>query len=253
MPSVPLSELTAWLDETLNTTAIQDYPGAWNGLQIENSGQVHRIGAAVDACEQILIQAVERKIDLLLVHHGLFWQGGTPVTGARYRKMRLCLANNLAVYSSHLPLDLHPELGNNAILARLLGMPPSEPFLECFGRPIGLIADWDIPLAELRTRCETAVEGPVHASVGGPAQCHRVALVTGGAASEIEKAAAAGADTFITGEGSHWTYAAAEELGINLLYAGHYATETFGVRALARALETTFGLPSEFLHHPTGL
>jgi dinuclear metal center YbgI/SA1388 family protein len=252
MSTIPLAEAVAWMDHHLQTFEIQDFPGAWNGLQVENRGFVSRIGAAVDACESVMVQAVNSGIDLLLVHHGLFWQGGVPITGARQRKLRLCLEGNLAVYSSHLPLDVHPDWGNNAVLARLLGLPHPRPFLECFGRPIGLLADVEMPLEELRQRCEAIVEGPVAMAAGGPGVCQRIALVTGGAASELEKVAAAGADTFITGEGSNWTYTAAEELGLNLLYAGHYATETFGVRALASALGEKFGLPWQFLPHPTG-
>ncbi len=253
MNGVPLAEVVAWLDEELQGAEGADFPGAWNGLQVENRGQVSRIGAAVDACEASLVAAAAAGVELLLVHHGLFWQGGAPITGARYRKLRLCIEENLAIYSSHLPLDRHPQWGNNAVLARLLGMPQPQPCLETFGQPIGLVADWEIPLAELRERCAAAVEGPVSVAVGGPALCRRVALVTGGAASELAKVAAAGADTFITGEGSHWTFTAAEELGLNLLYAGHYATETFGVKALAAALSERFSLPWEFFPHPTGL
>lgn len=241
------------MDATLRTIEVTDYSGAVNGLQVENRRSIQRVAAAVDACEFTLAAAVAAKCDLLLVHHGLFWQSPVPVTGAVYRKMALCLENQLAVYSSHLPLDMHPQLGNNAILARLLGMPPGRPFLEFKGQPVGLEADWDIPLTELLDRVEEATGRRPHCAAGGPGRARRVGLVTGGAGAEVASAAAWGVDTFITGEGPHWSYPLAEELGVNLIYAGHYATETFGVRALAEALEKEFGLPWEFIDHPTGL
>ena len=248
-----LSDLVNWMDSTLRTSEVADYSGAVNGLQVENRRPIRRVAAAVDACEAVLSQAVSAGCDLLLVHHGLFWQTPQPWTGPTYRKMLLCLENNLAVYSSHLPLDMHPQLGNNAILARLLGMPPGRPFLEFKGQPVGLEADWEISLADLLVRVEAATGQRPHCAPGGPGRTRRVGVVTGGTGAEVAAAAAWGVDTFITGEGPHWSYPLAEELGVNLIYAGHYATETFGVRALAEALEKEFGLPWEFIDHPTGL
>lgn len=241
------------MDDRLSTRAIADYAGACNGLQVESDKPIQRIGAAVDACESVLAAAVQAGCDLLLVHHGLFWQPMVPVTGANYRKLALCLQNGLAVYSSHLPLDMHPEWGNNAILSRLLGMPSGRPFLEFKGQPVGLEADWAIPLPELIERIEEATGKRPHWAPGGPGIAARVGVVTGGAGSEVAAAAAWGVDTFITGEGPHWSYPLAEELGVNLIYAGHYATETFGVRALADALAQEFGLTWEFFAHPSGL
>jgi dinuclear metal center YbgI/SA1388 family protein len=247
-----LHELVFWLDETLDTQRIADYPGAFNGLQLENRGHVERVAVAVDACESVLAQAAGNA-DLLLVHHGLFWSGSAPWTGATYRKIKVAIDNNLAVYSSHLPLDLHPDLGNNAVLARRIGMPEPRPFLEMKGREIGLQADWEIPLPELLNRIAGATGSDPHFCPGGPGTAKRVGLVTGGAGSEIAAAAALGVDTFITGEGPHWSYTLAEELGVNLVYAGHYATETFGVCALAERMQSLFGLPWHFIDHPTGL
>lgn len=203
----------------------------------------------MDACEWVLRRAVETHSDLLIVHHGLFWNGAAPVTGVHFRKLKLALDNDLAVYSSHLPLDVHPRFGNNALLANSLEFSENrEPFLD-----VGCRVEAEIPRPELLSRLEKAVGGPVHLAAGGPEVCRKIGLVTGGAGGEILKAAAAGVDTFITGEGPHWSYTAAEELGVNLFYAGHYATETFGVKALGRHLEEKFGLPWEFIDHPTGL
>ena len=248
-----LPSIVRHLDQHLRIREIDDWSAAWNGLQVENSGAVTKVGAAVDACEAVIGEAVERGIDLLLVHHGLFWSGVQPLVGAMYRKMRTALAGNLAIYSAHLPLDVHPVLGNNALLAKALGLKRCAPFFVEKGRPIGLRATVALPLADLVQRLEDAVDGLVHVCPGGPARVARVGIVTGGAGAEVAKAAAEGIDTFITGEGPHWSYTLAEELGVNVLYAGHYATETFGVKALAAHVAKKFRVPWEFIDHPTGL
>lgn len=249
-----LREAVQWLDDTLRTGEIPDFPGAHNGLQVENkSGETTRVAAAVDACEPVLARAAAAGADLLMVHHGLLWGGTRPWTGPVFRKLRICTEHNLAVYSAHLPLDVHPDFGNNAVLARLLGMPPATPFLESNGVPLGLVADWSVALEDLMMRAEEALGERPHLCAGGPSITRRVAVVTGGAGDEIARVAAAGVDTFLTGEGRHPSYTAAEEFGVNLLYGGHYATEVFGVRALAAALSSRFSLPWEFIDHPTGL
>ena len=248
-----LATLTAYLDRHLRTREIVDYPGAWNGLQIENSGTVTKIAAAVDACEAVIAEAVLCGATLLLVHHGLYWSGVQPLVGAARRKIKLALEHDLALYSSHLPLDLHPKLGNNVLLAKALGFKTCAPFFYQKGQAIGVRAAASLSLEELVRRTERAVDGPVHVCPGGPARVRRVGIVTGGAGGEVALAAAEGVDTFITGEGPHWSYTAAEELGVNLLYAGHYATETFGVKALAEHLSKRFRVPWEFIDHPTGL
>ncbi len=246
---VDLAQLVSYLDVYLSTHDIKDYHNAINGLQVENTKEIEKLSVAVDACETVLRRAIDAGSDLLIVHHGLFWSGALPVTGVSFRKLKLALDNGLAVYSSHLPLDAHSQLGNNALLANMLGFPEDRvPFLE-----IGCQVEMELPLTELLARTEEAVGGRVHLAPGGPQVCRKIGLVTGGAGGDIFKAAAAGVDTFITGEGPHWSYTAAEELGVNLLYAGHYATETFGVKALGRHLEEKFGLPWEFIDHPTGL
>ena len=251
MPRLPL--FTRHLDTYLRIREVADWPAAWNGLQVENSGVVTKVGAAVDACEAVIGEAVERGIDLLLVHHGLFWSGVQPVVGAAYRKMRTALAGNLAIYSAHLPLDVHPVLGNNALLAKALGFKRCAPFFHERGHPVGLRAAVGLSLDDLVQRLKHAVAGPVHVCPGGPPRVAKIGIVTGGAGAEVAKAAAEGVDTFITGEGPHWSYTLAEELGVNLLYAGHYATETFGVKALAAHVSKKFHVPWEFIDHPTGL
>ena len=249
----PLAEVVADLEKLLNHASVTDYPNAMNGLQVENSGQIHRIGAAVDACEATFAQAAKAGVDFLLVHHGLFWNGSQPVKGPAYRKLKLVLDADMAVFSSHLPLDLHPKLGNNAQLAKALGFRNPEPFLILKGSPIGFKARLALDRDVLAQRLQTVVGGPVRLIAGGPKRTGVVGVVSGGAGGELGLAASEGVDTYITGEGSHECYAVAEELEVNLLMAGHYATETFGVKALAAYLSKKYQLPWEFIDHPTGL
>ena len=249
-----LSALVSHLDSLLRTGEINDYPDAMNGLQISSEGPLRRIVAAVDACEAVITEAARVKGTLLIVHHGLFWSGSQPVTGAFRRKLKAALDGDLALYSSHLPLDLHPKLGNNVLLAKALGLRGIKPALPMKGQPVGVIGTISpVSRDAFAARVGEAVGGVVHHAPGGPAKISKVLVVTGGAGSEVSAASALGVDAFVTGEGPHWSYTAAEELGLNLFYAGHYATETFGVKALASHLSDKTGLPWSFLDHPTGL
>jgi dinuclear metal center YbgI/SA1388 family protein len=214
---------------------------------------VTRIAAAVDASHATVRLAVNAGVDLMIVHHGLFWSPGHPWTGKKYELLRLLIDNNLAVYSSHLPLDAHPRLGNNVQLCRALGLKNLKPFFQSKGQCIGYRSSAHIRRDELLRRLKAATGFAPKLLPGGPTLCRRIGVVTGGAGSELGQAASEGLDTFITGEGPHWTYAVAEELGINVLYGGHYATETFGVKALATHLSGKFRIPWVFLDHPSGL
>ncbi len=249
-----LSILTKELDTTLNIRAIPDYSGALNGLQLQNGGKVKRIVASVDACLPVVKAAAALEGPaLLLVHHGMFWSGAQCITGSVYAKLHTAMRADMAIYSAHLPLDVHPKLGNNAVLAKALGIVRTEPFFDFNGLKVGLRAKVKISRDSLVKKLGAATGAPVHLCAGGPAQVREVGIITGGAGSEIAAIAATGVDTFITGEGPHWSYTAAEELGVNLLYGGHYATETFGVKAAAAWLATKHRLPWEFIDHPTGL
>ena len=251
MPS--LLTITDYLDETLKIKTIADWSNALNGLQVENNGTITKIGAAVDACEAVIHEAVDRKIDLLLVHHGLFWGGTERITGALHRKLRMALNKNLAIYSAHLPLDMHPLFGNNALLCKALGFKKTTPFFFEKGQFIGFQAAISISRDELHDRLKKILGVPVHLAPGGPKKTQRIGVVTGGAGAEVARAVAEGIDTFITGEGPHHSYTLAEELGINLFYGGHYATETLGVKALADHLSKRTRMKWEFIDHPTGL
>ena len=248
-----LSEIRAFLDEQLKITEIPDYGGAVNGLQLEGVGEIEKVIAAVDASAPVIEKAVEAGGDLLLVHHGMFWSGAQPFTGAFYRKIKVAMDAGMGIYSAHLPLDVHPEWGNNVRLAEEIGLEVNGGFLDFKGLPVGLLGDWQGSRSDLVQRVSQAVGGEVHLCPAGPEQVRRIGLCTGGAGSQVVEAANAGIDTFITGEGPHHTYGLAEELGVNLIYAGHYATETFGVKALAAVLSEQFGVIREFVDHPTGL
>jgi dinuclear metal center YbgI/SA1388 family protein len=251
MASVP--QLVDYCSDLLRIGEIEDWPNALNGLQIENSGAVTRIGAAVDASARTIEAAIERGINFLIVHHGLFWPGLKPITGGRRRMLERAFQRDLALFSAHLPLDIHSVHGNNAQLASALGLENTEPFFEMKGQCIGLKSQTRIPRAELAQKLEHSLGGAVKMFAAGPEQTKSVAIITGGAGSEIYAVASAGIDTFVTGEAPHWAAVAADELGINLLLGGHYATETFGVKALAAHLSDRFNLPWEFIDCPTGL
>jgi dinuclear metal center YbgI/SA1388 family protein len=253
MPKTSLAAIAGYCDRILRTKKIGDYDSAVNGLQAGNSGGVSRIAAAVDASLATVKLAIAAKADLLIVHHGLFWSPAHPWTGKKYELLRLLVENNLAVYSSHLPLDAHPRFGNNAQLCATLGLKNLRPFFVSHGQPIGFQSRTRIPRAELAAKLARATGAKPRIIPSGGEICRRIGVVTGGAGGDLKLAAAEGVDTFITGEGPHWTYALAEELGINVFYGGHYATETFGVKALAAHLSKRFKLPWAFIDHPTGL
>ena len=253
MPSVPLKAIVAHCDKILRTREIGDYDGAANGLQVQNRGAVTKIAAAVDASLSTIKLAIAARADLLIVHHGLFWNARQPWTGKNYELLRLLIENNLAVYSSHLPLDVHPKLGNNALLCRALGLGRLKPFFQSHGQTIGFKSQTRIPRLELAKRLERATGAKPRIIPGEGEICRCIGVVTGGAGGELKLAAEEGVDTFITGEGPHWTFGMAEELGLNVLYGGHYATETFGVKALAGHLAQKYDITFEFLDHPSGL
>lgn len=248
-----LSRLAEYLDEYLRVAETPDSPGALNGLQLENEGEVTRVAAAVDASEATVRAALRAECDLLLVHHGLFWSGNLPLTGRRYRRIRPLMENGVAVYSAHIPLDVHPEVGNNAVLIRKLDIEPEGRFGMRDGIALGVWGSTDIEREELAERLRAVLSGPVKLIGGGSARVRRLGVITGAAGSMIGEAIAAGLDGYVTGEGAHHTYFDAMEGGVNVFYGGHYATETWGVRALARHLEERFGLPWVFLDLPTGL
>ncbi len=250
---VELEFVIAFMNELLGVPGFPDYPGALNGLQVAAPGPVHRMGVAVDAAEYSVAGAVDAGVELLVVHHGLFWGGTAPVTGRMYARLAPLIRHDVALYSVHLPLDAHPEVGNCAELARALGIQPEERFGTHEERDIGFQGQVDEPRQRLAARAEDVLGGPVQLLPGGPERVQRVGIVTGGGGSFLEEAVKAGLDTLITGEANHHAYVDAMELGLNVLLGGHYRTETWGVKALARRVEREFGLPWTFLDYPSGL
>ena len=253
MSKPSLTAVVNYCDRILRAKKIQDNERAVNGLQMENYGGVTRIAAAVDASIATVRLAITARADLLIVHHGLFWSQRQPWTGKNHELLRLLVEKNLAVYSAHLPLDFHPRLGNNALLCTALGLKKPRPFLLMGGQHYGLQSRTSLSRSILADRLHRATGERPLVIRSGPEVCRRIGIVTGGAGEFLKTAAEEGVDTFVTGEGPHWTYALAEELGVNVLYGGHYATETFGVKALAAHLSKRFGLPWTFIDHPTGL
>ncbi len=251
MPFLP--EIVHHLDQQLRVAECGDWSHALNGLQVENSGRVRKIGAAVDASTRTFSLAAKAGVDLLIVHHGLFWPGLQALTGAFRRQVAFLLEHDIALYSAHLPLDVHPVLGNNARLVAALDLNGAEPFLEAKGQLVGLKVTAAVGRAELVRRFEHSLGEPVRMFAHGPETTSTIGVVTGGAGGDIYAVARAGVDTFLTGEAPHWAAVAAEELGMNLLLGGHYATETFGVKAVAAATAERFDLTWDFLPAPTGL
>ena len=257
--SAPLHRVAEHLDSLLRTAEIPDYAGALNGVQVEHGGPVTRCALAVDASLRTIDGAVPAGANLLIVHHGLYWGGVQPLRGRTYERVRRLLANDIAVYSSHLPLDLHPTLGNNSLFARALGLEPGAGFARFQSITVGVMGEADVETQRLADMARVIAEREggslVTVGIEPGRRTRRWALCTGAGASSdtLREAAAAGVDTLIVGEGPHHTGVEAQELGIAVLYAGHYATETFGVRALGMELERAFGLPWTFVPAPTGL
>ncbi|MGH7509029.1 MAG: Nif3-like dinuclear metal center hexameric protein [Gemmatimonadales bacterium] len=263
-PGVPLLELVDYLDEYLRIKHIPDETNAVNGLQVENTGWVGGIVAAVDASQATIDGVIatlepDQPSPLLLVHHGLLWDGNVPVTGRRYRRLAGLLDHDIPLYSAHIPLDVHPEVGNNAVLADRLGIRVEGWFGDYRGIEIGV---WGTSPASLPTRESVAEEldrvlhtlkGSATLIAGGPERPSRIGIITGAAGNMVAAARDAGLDTFITGEGPHHAYFDAMEWGLNVIYAGHYATETLGVQAMASTLADQFDLEWDFHDHPTGL
>jgi dinuclear metal center YbgI/SA1388 family protein len=253
------SEIARYSDSLLDTANTPDYPNAVNGLQLQNGGTVRGIAAAVDFSMRAIEGAIAENADLLIVHHGMFWGGLNSLVGPAYARLRLLIDHDVAVYSSHLPLDRHATLGNNVLLAKALELDATRPFARHADISIGVAGTCDIKTELLVQRADEFARkegGAARAShIENGRQTKKWAICTGAGASAetLAEAVADGIDTLIVGEGPHWTAVSAEEYGIAIIYAGHYATETLGVRALASHLAERFALPWTFISAPTGL
>lgn len=251
--SVPLHELARYLDEYLRVADIPDR--SLNGLQVDGPETVSRVALATDAALQTFEEAAAGGAQLLIVHHGLFWGGeAAAVTGAYRRRLQALLTSGLALYCAHLPLDAHPEVGNNAVLARRLELRATQPFGAHHRTWLGVGGELPVPLYRdaLRTFCEERLGGGVRLLAFGPETSRRLAIVSGAAGAMAQEASREGYDAFLTGETSHTAYHPAREAGVNLLFGGHYATETWGVRALGDHIADRWGLEVFFCDVPTG-
>lgn len=254
-----LQTIAARLDELLGTRQTPDYPPAVNGIQLENRAEIRGVAVAVDCSQRTIDGAIAAKANLLVVHHGLLWGGVQPIRGALYERLYRLLTHDIAVYSSHLPLDAHPEVGNNVLLARELGLEPTGKFARFQTLDIGVRGEGEIATATLVERADAFARRHGGRAVVTPIPAGRVTrrwgICTGAGASAetLREAVALRLDTLIVGEGPHWTAVDAPELGIAIVYAGHYATETLGVQALGGWLEREFALPWRFVEAPTGL
>jgi dinuclear metal center YbgI/SA1388 family protein len=244
---ISTEDIVKFCNQRTNLSEIKDFPGAFNGLQIQNSGSVSKIGASVDAGLVPFQNAISKKIDFIITHHGLFWTPPIPLTGPAYEKTKLCIDHNLAVYGSHLPLDCHPEIGNNAILAQKLELLPIASFLPYEGVDIGLITKNTQSRKDLSNRLNSLFPTGIHSMEFGSETPPTIAILTGSGQSAVDKILGAGADSLITGELKQQHFNLAQELKLNLYACGHYATETFGVDALAQEVAAKFDLPYEFI------
>lgn len=244
---VDLDELVAFLDQTTRRTEFKDFPGAENGLQVGRKGPIRKIAAAVDAGTEPFRQAIAEGVDLLIVHHGLYWNPPQPMTGSDYEKIRVLIEGNLAVYSSHLPLDAHPQIGNNALIAKALELEPVGTFLHHEGKDIALIAKAPPSREVLAERLRTLFPDTFKAIEYGSSQPENIAILSGSGSSAVAHLRAAGVDTLISGELRQQYFNMAQEQKLNLYPCGHYATEVFGVKELARIAAERFKLDHSFV------
>ncbi|HVF18384.1 MAG TPA: Nif3-like dinuclear metal center hexameric protein [Steroidobacteraceae bacterium] len=253
-----LQEIAGALDQLLRTSEVPDYPNALNGIQVAHRGPVTGIAAAVDLSMRTINGTIASNANLLLVHHGLFWSGLQPVVGLFHERIRALIENDIAVYASHLPLDAHPEHGNNVLLAHALDLNPSGGFARFHDIAVGVMGDSDVDTQEILNKARAVADRyATHlrstAIVSGR-RTRRWGLCTGAGASSdtLREAMELGVDTLIVGEGPHWTAVEAGDQDLATIYIGHYATETFGVKSIAEWAGKRFELPWTFIDTPTG-
>lgn len=248
------AKLVAYLDDYLDLAEIQDYGP--QGLQVEAFKEdIQRLALAVDVSPALIEAAAGWQADMLLVHHGILWRDVAPIAGPLGERVRQLLRHDIHLYAAHLPLDAHPAVGNNAVLARLLEVAVQEWWCAPKGTPLAVLGRLaqPLPVTDLTARVNELLNTQSRLLQHGPAQAETVAILSGFGADHIGEAAALGADTFLTGETSHAHYWQAADCQINVIYAGHYATETVGVKALGQHLAEKFGLETKFFDFPTDM
>ena len=251
-----LPRFDQYLRELLNIDEFAHTDASWNGIQIECSDkEISKVAVAVDAAFETVARAARWGADVLLVHHGLFWGRGERVTGIHYRRLRHFLENDIALYAVHLPLDAHERLGNNAVMARQLSLESVRPFGDYKGVTIGRAGELPEPVTteDVSRKLFGTTDDLLGVLPFGPAENRSVAIVSGGAPREVEQAIDQGIDLFLTGDASHTIYHNCLEAGINVIFGGHYRTETWGVEAVGRHLSEELGIETTFIDVPTGL
>jgi dinuclear metal center YbgI/SA1388 family protein len=250
--TISRDRLVNHLNEYLDVDRIED--AIPNGLQIEGAARISRIAYAVDASVQTARAAVRAGAGMLITHHGLFWEPKARIVGTNYKRIAPLIQNRISLYAVHLPLDCHQEVGNNVELARLLGLDLAGRFAMYKGTEIGTLALPQKPLqrASLRNIIEKKLRSPVEMLPFGPKTIRKVGIISGDAGRYAETAKNEGCDVLVTGETDHTTYHLARDAGVNVIYGGHYATETVGLKALKRYIEKNFGIAGKFVSAPTG-
>jgi dinuclear metal center YbgI/SA1388 family protein len=253
MPA-PLDEIVSYLNTLLDIEKIKD--SSCNGLQVQGVKEVRRVGCAVDACMAVYRKAAAKNCQMLVVHHGLIWTGLTSISGTTRDQVQFLIKNGINLYTAHLPLDLHPVLGNNIMLAKALNLSEVKPFGKYHGNSIGFqgILPKPCTIAELGSACNKKLgAGTEKCSMlaFGKAKIRTVAIVSGGGSDAIPEAIDKKLDCFITGEPNHWNHHTALEGGLNVLYLGHYRSETPGVKAVGEDLKRKFDVETVFIDEPT--
>jgi dinuclear metal center YbgI/SA1388 family protein len=248
-----LEDTVRFLDDLLDNDEWAGIDAATNGLQVENSGEVDKVAFAVDASTQTAEKAAERGADTLVAHHGFFWGGKDAVVGQDYDRFRLLVEHDMALYASHLPLDAHPEVGNNVLLLDAIGATPTRSFGDIGGQDVGYVGELasSVGFDEFVRAVGDAVDNQPEVLDFGPDEVEEVAVLTGAGGGHVAEAAATGADAYITGEPKHRAHHDAREHGLNVLFAGHYHTETFGVRELRARVDNNLGVDAFYIDLPT--
>ena len=244
-----LKTIVSFLDQELNIQAFKD--SSHNGLQVENYGKITRVATGVDASLSFFEEAARHKAQMVICHHGMSWGDSLKrISGLNYRRLKFLLDHDMAVYACHLPLDAHPRLGNNAQISKALGLHRLKPFGIYNGTPVGFCGSLPgaMPYDAFKARVQRVMGNTVGAMDFGKRQVRTVAVVSGGAGGVIAEAGEKGIDVYVSGEPNLAAYHLAQEHKINAIFSGHYATEVFGVKALARLLSLRFGLKTEFIN-----
>ena len=251
-----LKELDNWFRSILDIDALQKSDSSLNGVQVgKTTAAIHKVAFAVDACLESFRRAKDWGADAIVVHHGIFWGKQFALTGTDYDRVEFLCRNDLALYAIHLPLDQHPELGNNICLARELGLTEIAPFGNYHGNKIGYKGSLPHPMTI--EEVVAILFGDDRSTLGrlpfGPKEINSVGIISGGATDEIDQAIDEGLDLFITGDASHEIYHRCLEARINVIFGGHYQTEIWGVSQLAKRLRADTGIETRFMDLPTGL